>query len=106
MTELTLPPLHEGQRTVWDEPARFKVLACGRRWGKTLLGSLACVAAAHRGGRAWWVAPSYKMAQVGWRAVSRLGQQIPGAVIRRGDLLVEMPGGGTVQVRSADDPQS
>lgn len=106
MTTLTLPRLHPGQKTVWDEHARFKVLASGRRWGKTLLGSLACVVDGASGGRAWWVAPSYKMAMVGWRAVYRLGRQIPGANIRRGDLLVEMPGGGTVQVRSADDPQS
>ncbi len=106
MTTLTLPRLHPGQKTVWDEHARFKVLASGRRWGKTLLGSLACVVDGASGGRAWWVAPSYKMAMVGWRTVYRLGRQIPGANIRRGDLLVEMPGGGSVQVRSADDPQS
>ena len=106
MTTLTLPRLHPGQKTVWDEHARFKVLASGRRWGKTLLGSLACVVDGASGGRAWWVAPSYKMAMVGWRVVYRLGRQIPGANIRRGDLLVEMPGGGSVQVRSADDPQS
>ena len=106
MTTLTLPRLHPAQKTVWDEHARFKVLASGRRWGKTLLGSLACVVDGASGGRAWWVAPSYKMAMVGWRTVYRLGRQIPGANIRRGDLLVEMPGGGSVQVRSADDPQS
>jgi len=103
---VTLPRLHPGQRAVWDEPCRFKVLASGRRWGKTMLGSLACVHAGASGGRAWWVAPSYKMAQVGWRAVARLGRQVPGAVIRQGDLMVRFPGGGTVQVRSADDPQS
>ena len=103
---LTLPRLHPGQRAVWDEPCRFKVLASGRRWGKTLLGSLACVHAGAQGGRAWWVAPSYKMAQVGWRAVARLGQQVPGAQVRRGDLMVRFPNGGSVQVRSADDPQS
>lgn len=106
MTELTLPPLHPGQRAVWNERARFKVLACGRRWGKTTLGSLACIADGARGGRAWWVAPSYKMAQVGWRAISRLAQQIPGVEIRLGELAVRFPNGGSAQVRSADDPQS
>ena len=39
--ELTLPRLHPAQQEVWNERARFKVLACGRRWGKTLEGSLA-----------------------------------------------------------------
>ena len=104
--ELIYPHLHPGQQEVWNERARFKVLASGRRWGKTMLGSLACIDTAKRGGRAWWVAPSYKMAQVGWRAIYRLCNQIPGAEIRRGDLMVIMPGGGSAQVRSADDPQS
>ena len=57
-------------------------------------------------GRAWWVAPSYKMAAVGWRLVRQLGQQVPGAQIKQADQMVLLPGGGTVQVRSADDPQS
>lgn len=103
---VTLPLLHPGQRAVVDDPARFKVLACGRRWGKTMLGSALCVHKALMGGRAWWVAPSYKMAVVGWRGVTRLARQIPGAIPRKGERSVAFPGGGEVWVRSADDPQS
>lgn len=101
-----LPSLHPGQQAVAHDPARFKVLACGRRWGKTRLGTVLCLVQALRGGRAWWVAPSYKMAAVGWRGVSWLAQQIPGTVIRVGDRMATVPGGGTVQIRSADNPQS
>lgn len=32
-----LPGLHPGQLDVYSHPARFKILACGRRWGKTAL---------------------------------------------------------------------
>lgn len=103
---LTLPDLHAGQRTVWEHPARFQVLSCGRRWGKSRLGALRCIVAALQGGRAWWVAPSYPMASVGWRMMKRLAVQIPGAVVRESDRLITMPGSGTVQVRSADDPDS
>jgi len=46
------------------------------------------------------------MAAVGWRGVRMLAQQIPGVNILRAGLIVEMPTGGWVQVRSADDPQS
>lgn len=88
-------------------PARFRVLACGRRrWGKTRLGSALCIQTATRGGRAWWVAPTYPVATVGWRLVRRLAMQIPGAEIRQGDRLVVLPSGGEVQVRSADNPDS
>lgn len=58
------------------------------------------------GKRIWWVAPSYKMAAVGWRVVRQLAQQIPGVNIREADRIIEFPNNGTVQVRSADDPQS
>jgi phage terminase large subunit-like protein len=46
------------------------------------------------------------MAQVGWRGVRLLAAQLPGVEIRQGELMVAVPGGGTVQIRSADDPQS
>ena len=101
-----MPRLHPGQSAVRKHPARFKVLACGRRWGKTRLGTALCVEVALRGGRAWWVAPSYKMAAVGWRGLRMLTQQIPGAEINRAERLLTFPTKGTVQVRSADDPQS
>lgn len=102
--EIELPPLHPGQRLVADDPTRFKVLACGRRWGKTRLGTVLCLATALQGGRAWWVAPTYKMAQVGWRWLRQLAAQVPGATISLSDKTTTLPGGGTVQVRSADDP--
>ena len=108
MTELHvhLPKLHEGQKPIQASDARYKVLACGRRWGKTRLGALLCLETALKGGRAWWVAPSYKMANVGWRSIYRLGVQIPGSVANKTDRILQMPTGGWAQVRSADDPQS
>jgi phage FluMu gp28-like protein len=75
-------------------------------WGKTRLGALLCLSTGLQRGRAWWVAPSYKMAHVGWRLVTQLAAQIPGAEIKRADQVVALPGGGVVQVRSADNPQA
>lgn len=108
MTTLTLqlPSLHPGQRAVWQDGARFQVMACGRRWGKTRMGALRCIWEAVQGRRAWWVAPSYKMAAVGWRIIRRLAVQIPHVQKNETDRLVELPGGGSVQVRSADEPDS
>jgi hypothetical protein len=99
------PNLHPGQETVRRHPARFKVLACGRRWGKTRLGAILCLdTAINRRGAAWWIAPTYKVAAVGWRQLKGLARQIPGTVIREVDRKAEFPGGGWYQVRSADDP--
>ena len=96
---------HPGQAEVHQHPARFKVLAAGRRWGKTRLGVNECLEVATRGGRAWWVAPNYKMSEVGWRPLRRMGGKI-GAEIRKVDRQVLLPNGGEVTVRSADNPDT
>jgi phage terminase large subunit-like protein len=97
---------HWGQSEVHNNPSRFKVLAAGRRWGKTRLGVNECLDVASRGGRAWWVSPSYKTSEVGWRPLRRISRKIPGAEIRLVDRTVNLPGGGFVAVRSADNPDS
>jgi len=46
------------------------------------------------------------MAAVGWRGIRQLAAQIPLTQVHKVRMLVTLPSGGTVQVRSADDPQS
>lgn len=67
---------HPGQKPVVESRARFKVLNCGRRWGKTKVGArLAlqeCKVNPQRGGKTvWWVAPTYKVVKRGYREVLR-----------------------------------
>ena len=96
---------HPGQLAVHDNPARFKVLAAGRRWGKTRLGVNECLDVAAHKGRAWWVAPNYKMSEVGWRPLRKMAQRAAWEV-RKVDRQIILPNGGEVTVRSADDPNS
>jgi len=91
---------------VHNSDARFKVLSAGRRWGKTRLGVNECLDVAAQGGRAWWVSPSYKTSEVGWRPLRQIARKISGAEIRLVDRVVNFPGGGFVAVRSADNPDS
>lgn len=104
--DIRLPHLHAGEREVWESDARFKVLACGRRWGKTFLGALACVACGLQGGRAWWVAPTYPIASIGWRVIQKLSRNVPGTKKSESQRMITYPGGGWVQVKSADNPDS
>jgi len=97
---------HQGQLEVHNSDARFKVLSAGRRWGKTRLGVNECLDAASKGGRAWWVSPSYKTSEVGWRPLRQIARKIPNAEIRLADRMITLPGGGFVAVRSADNPDS
>jgi phage terminase large subunit-like protein len=96
---------HTGQAEVHNSPARWRVLGAGRRWGKTRLGVNECLDCASKGGRAWWVAPSYKMSEVGWRPIRQMAAKI-GAEIRRVDRQIILSNGGEIAVRSADNPDS
>ena len=99
-----LPDLHVVQEEIARHPARFKVVDAGRRLGKTRLGVILCMAIGLAGGVAWWVAPTYGVASIGWRLLRQLAQQIPGTEIREGDRRIEFQTGGIVQVKSADNP--
>lgn len=104
--EFIFPALHPAQRLVEQCQARFIVLAAGRRFGKTRLGVSRCVWEALRGRRVWWIAPTYKLSAVGWRGLKQLARQVPGTFIRESDHLVVFATGGSVQVRSGDEPDS
>jgi hypothetical protein len=104
--KIRLPDLHPGQRDVWFSPARFRVVDAGRRWRKSSLGALACVVAALKGKRAWWVAPTYPVASIGWRMICQLAKTYPGIVKSASEMRLTFPGGGWVQVKSGDNPDS
>lgn len=104
--KIQLPPLHPRQREIAEDPARFRVVSAGRRFGKTRMSAMLCLVEAIEGRRAWWIAPTYKMASVGWRDIRGLAAQVPILHIRENDKRVEGPSGGFVEVRSADAPQS
>ena len=97
---------HKAQREIHDSTARFRVVDAGRRFGKTRLGVWECLEVALHGGRAWWVAPSFPIAQVGWRPLRRIGRNIPGTDVRLAEMSVMIANGGEVRIRSADNPDS
>lgn len=100
--KITLPTLHDAQYQIITHPARFKVSACGRRFGKTLAASGEAVRRAAQGERVWWVAPTYDVTKRGWRGVTQLAHQIPGAEIRRGDREIMFASGGEIAFKTAN----
>jgi predicted phage terminase large subunit-like protein len=101
------PNFHPGQLEVKNSPARFKIVVAGRRWGKTRLGITECLEVALEGGRAWWIAPDYKVSGEGWVPLSyicrKYGKEI--CTVRETDKEVRFVNGGRIEVRTADDPQ-
>ena len=103
-----LPRLHEGQQKVRDSEARWKILCAGRRFGKTRLGVQMCLEVALKGGRAWWVAPTFSIARVGWRDIAASAKSFPREIephVSLANMQIDLPNGGSIAVRSADNPQ-
>lgn len=103
-----LPELHAAQVEVLGGPARFKVVAAGRRWGKGVLGVGECVRRAGGGQHCWWIAPTFASAayQAGWRMAEFYQSRVPGAFLNLQRRMLCLAGGGWVQFKTAEEPDS
>lgn len=112
---ILLPTPLSHQATVLVDPAHLKVVVCGRRWGKSLLGLIACIEGhgpdgqrfrgALDGADIWWVAPNYPQGLLIWRDLKKA---LRGAWSEKKEkeFRIVLPGGGSVTVKSADDPDA
>jgi len=102
---LSIPARHPAQRQVVDEAARFNVLACGRRWGKSWLGVDLLIDAAVQGKPVAWFSPTYRMLSDAWRMVREVVQPVTVAA-RADEHRIELMSGGTVDMFSLDNPDT
>lgn len=73
----------------------------------TLEASEECVTRAGQFGLAcWWIAPDFNRTKPGWKYLSTMARQFPGARILNKDMRIEFESGGYIQIRSADDPST
>lgn len=91
---------HTGQEAILRSKARFKVVACGRRFGKTEAGKLALVAHFLVGGRCWWLAPTYQMASQVWRDLKAICAPVVQARVSEAERRIDLPNGGMLAIRS------
>ena len=71
--------LHEGQVSIIKSAARFNTAACGRRFGKTILGMVLAYACLSKKRNAGWFSPTYKLLDDAWRGVK---QAMDGSISR------------------------
>lgn len=101
------------QQAIHDSDARFKVLACGRRYGKTTFGGNELTVALmdyDDPGWYWIVGPKYTLGEKEFRVVFanivrklKLGSKIKKSYnIKQGDMVIEMPWGSILEVKSAE----
>ncbi len=104
-SDLYLPTLHAAQHQIHRERRRFNVVACGRRWGKSVLGIDEAIDPALDGYPVAYYSPTHKMLTEVWRETCGL----LGPVIERKnsqDHRLELVTGGIVDMWSLDAPDT
>ncbi len=110
---------HPGQQRFHDQPERFRVLACGARWGKDLCSlvevlRLVSAAAAQQDRpttlvprvHAWIVGPNFPLLTEPWRVFKRM---IPVELIvstNETKMAIELAGDIVVEFKSAEHPET
>jgi hypothetical protein len=100
--------LHSAQLVVYNNPARFRVLVAGRRFGKTQLALIEMfIAAQKKGATVWYIAPSYRQAKaIVWNRLKKLTRPYWAKLPTETDLTVHLTFGSTISLRGADRPDS
>lgn len=93
---LTLKKPHKAQRQVIESKARFKVLMCGRRWGKSLICQNISIQDALAGKLVAYITPTFQLAKVFFEDMSKI---IPSeiATTNKSDLTFHFVTGGVIR---------
>ena len=93
------------QSEVFASEVRFRVVAAGRRFGKTYLALVElCQAAWGQGRLAWYIAPTYKQAKrIAWKPLKEMTRPYWKAPPKETDLSIELTSGGTICLKGADN---
>ena len=101
--------LSKPQRRVADDPARFRVLVTGRRFGKTTLAIRElCFRAKEPNKVCWYVAPSYRQAkQIAWVKLKQILKDLRWIrKVNEAELTIELKNKSRICLRGADNKDS
>lgn len=103
MATVELPTLHRGQMGVHDCRSRFRVVRCGRRWGKTKFGEVEAALESLNGEPVGWFAPNYKYLLEPW---DNLTKYLAPATAQRSlqDHRISLTTGGLIDFWTMDSP--
>jgi phage FluMu gp28-like protein len=86
-----------GQREIINHPARFKVIAIGRQWGKSEAALIDSVQRLLRGENQWYCSPTNKNTKRMYPKFKQALKHIPGVYTNDSDYLIRMPTGAFIQ---------
>jgi phage FluMu gp28-like protein len=103
--QVRLPILHQAQETIVNYPERYKVVCCGRRFGKTALAVDLLCNAAIDGLKVAYFAPSARMVVEVWNSLKETLAPII-ATKHESHLNIRLITGGTIRVWGLKNPSS
>jgi len=102
-------PLTVAQQEIFDDPARFRIVTAGRRFGKSFLSIWEMARAArHPGRKVFYIAPTYKMCKtiILDDLVLKLSKVNWVKKVNISDLEITLINGSKIFLRSADNPDA
>lgn len=104
---------HKTQKEIYKDKRKFKVLVCGRRWGKTTYATsyLAEEALLTPNGLFFYIAPTYRQAKmIAWEMLLQIVRDnIPKELVKKineSELYVLLGNNSKICIKGADDPDS
>lgn len=95
---------HSGQIDLHDCDARFRVMACGRRFGKTLAATneIAKKALTKPSSLNWWIAPTYRQTEIAFNLLSDALAPVLSSKPNRSKLRLDLINNAVIECRSAE----
>jgi len=96
------------QKEVWEDPARFKVIAAGRRCGKSYQGAMKLLVRALQDtrGETWYIAPTQNQARkIMWKTLLEIGKPVIDSA-HINNLEIHLINGQTISLYGADRPDT
>jgi Terminase large subunit, T4likevirus-type, N-terminal/Terminase RNaseH-like domain len=99
---------HERQLEIYNDPHRFKIVCCGRRFGKTRMCAYVVIirALTKPDQVAWIVSPKYAQTAIMWRMIKKYLPRNYIKDIKEGEMVIELVNGSTIWAKSADNPDA
>lgn len=94
--DIKLPKPHAAQKQVLDSDARFRVMMCGRRFGKSLISQNISIETGLKRQHVAYITPTYQLGKMFFKEICKI---LPDKVYKKNetDLLIDFVTGGSVR---------
>lgn len=94
--EINLPKPHAAQRAVLDSPARFRVMMCGRRFGKSLISQNISIENGIANKKVAYITPTYQLGKTFFQEICKV---LPEKIYKKNesDLTISFITGGQIR---------